>query len=63
MDEGCRKLSFLSAGNPVGWRMDQGMGQLGAPESNKIYSSTAICCWAWASVLGSAMSKSFRHEG
>lgn len=40
MDEGCRKLSFLSAGNLVGWRMDQGMDQLGTPESN-IYSSTA----------------------
>lgn len=41
MDGGCRELSFLSAAKPVGWRMGQGMGQLGAPESNKVYSSIA----------------------
>ena len=56
MDGGCRKLSFLSAGNSVGWKMGQGMGQLGAPESNKIYSSTACSL-----LLG--LGKSFRHEG
>ena len=56
MDGGCRKLYFLSAGNSVGWKMGQGMGQLGAPESNKIYSSTACSL-----LLG--LGKSFRHEG
>lgn len=49
----------------MGWRADEGMGQLGTPEGHKISSSTARplppCLGQPAGAA--AMSRSFRHEG